>query len=127
MLQLPDRTFTGKVESISEKGTVESNVAVFTVMVELNDTKDLKAGMTVSGSILVSKKEHVLNIPIEAVQKNTKDEYYVLVPKKDKNNQTKKTKQVIKTGIRNDNIIEVKKGLQKGEEILLPSTSTSSK
>ncbi|MBC1522352.1 HlyD family efflux transporter periplasmic adaptor subunit [Listeria aquatica] len=123
----PDRTFTGEVESISEKGTVESNVAVFTVMVELNDTKDLKAGMTVSGSILVSKKEHVLNIPIEAVQKNTKDEYYVLVPKKDKNNQTKKTKQVIKTGIRNDNIIEVKKGLQKGEEILLPSTSTSSK
>ncbi|SQC69555.1 macrolide transporter subunit MacA [Listeria fleischmannii subsp. fleischmannii] len=96
-------------------------------MVSLNDSKNLKAGMTVSGSILVSKKAHVLNIPIEAVQKNDKDEYYVLIPKKEKNKQTKKVKQVIETGIRNDNIIEVKKGLKKGEEILLPSTSTSSK
>ncbi|WP_258404560.1 efflux RND transporter periplasmic adaptor subunit [Listeria fleischmannii] len=123
----PDQTYKGKVESISEKGNVENNVAVFTVMVSLNDSKNLKAGMTVSGSILVSKKAHVLNIPIEAVQKNDKDEYYVLIPKKEKNKQTKKVKQVIETGIRNDNIIEVKKGLKKGEEILLPSTSTSSK
>ncbi len=121
----PDQTFKGTVESISEKGTVENNVAVFTVMVTLKDAAKLKAGMTVSASILVNKKEHVLNIPIEAVQKNSAGKYYVLVSKKDKENQTKKVKQVIETGIRNDNIIEVKKGLQKGEEILLPSTSSS--
>ncbi|EUJ52636.1 efflux RND transporter periplasmic adaptor subunit [Listeria fleischmannii] len=112
----PDQTYKGKVESISEKGNVENNVAVFTVMVSLNDSKNLKAGMTVSGSILVSKKAHVLNIPIEAVQKNNKDEYYVLIPKKrKKTSKRKKVKQVIETGIRNDNIIEVKKGLKKGE------------
>ncbi|WP_088815929.1 MULTISPECIES: efflux RND transporter periplasmic adaptor subunit [Listeria] len=122
----PDETYNGTVESISEKGNVENNVAVFTVMVTLKDTTKLKAGMTVSGSILVNKKENVLNIPIEAVQKNSTGKYYVLVPKKNKENQTKKVKQVIETGIRNDNIIEVRKGLQKGEEILLPSTSSNS-
>ncbi|WP_088840796.1 efflux RND transporter periplasmic adaptor subunit [Listeria sp. ILCC797] len=122
----PDETYNGTVESISEKGNVENNVAVFTVMVTLKDTTKLKAGMTVSGSILVNKKENVLNIPIEAVQKNSAGKYYVLVPKKNKENQTKKVKQVIETGIRNDNIIEVRKGLQKGEEILLPSTSSNS-
>ncbi|MGV8983113.1 efflux RND transporter periplasmic adaptor subunit, partial [Clostridium sp.] len=68
---LPATTETpvkGVVSKIAVTGTSESGVTTFVVTVKVNDNLDkLKGGMNANGEILVSNKENVLNLPIEAI------------------------------------------------------------
>ncbi|MBU3190630.1 HlyD family efflux transporter periplasmic adaptor subunit [Clostridium bowmanii] len=68
---LPATTETpvkGAVSKIAVTGTSESGVTTFVVTVKVNDNLDkLKGGMNANGEILVSNKENVLNLPIEAI------------------------------------------------------------
>ncbi|EUJ43548.1 efflux RND transporter periplasmic adaptor subunit [Listeria riparia] len=123
---LPDKTFIGKVKEIAEQGTVMNGVSSFLVTISIDDTTDLKSGMTADASILVKEKADALYVPVEAVQKNDDDKYYVLVPKKGKNNTTKEVKQYVTIGLHNEDNMEITKGLEKGDEVILPTKTTSS-
>lgn len=54
---LPDKTYTGKVKEIAEQGQVQNGVSSFSVIISLDKTDDLKAGMTADASILVNEKK----------------------------------------------------------------------
>lgn len=95
---LPDKTYTGKVKEIAEQGQVQNGVSSFSVIISLDKTDDLKAGMTADASILVNEKKDALYVPIEAVQKDSDDKYYVLVPEEKDNGKTKKVKKFVETG-----------------------------
>lgn len=123
---LPDKTFIGKVKEIAEQGTVMNGVSSFLVTISIDNTTDLKSGMTADASILVKEKADALYVPVEAVQKNDDDKYYVLVPKKGKNNTTKEVKQYVTIGLHNEDNMEITKGLEKGDEVILPTKTTSS-
>ncbi|MGH4139572.1 efflux RND transporter periplasmic adaptor subunit [Clostridium sp.] len=81
---LPATTETpvkGVVAKIAVTGTSESGVTTFVVTVKINDNLDkLKGGMNANGEIVVSNKEDVLNIPIEAITK-TDGKSFVYVSK----------------------------------------------
>ncbi|EUJ22096.1 hypothetical protein PGRAN_13568 [Listeria grandensis FSL F6-0971] len=123
---VPDKTYTGKVKEIAEQGTVMNGVSSFLVTITIDDTTNLKSGMTADASILVNEKANALYVPIEAVQKNDDGKYYVLVPKKGKNDTTKEVKQYVTTGLHNEDNIEITKGLEKGDEVILPTKTKSS-
>lgn len=123
---LPDKTFIGKVKEIAEQGTVMNGVSSFLVTISIDDTTGLKSGMTADASILVKEKTDALYVPVEAVQKNDDDKYYVLVPKKGKNKTTKEVKQYVTIGLHNEDNMEITKGLEKGDEVILPTKTTSS-
>ncbi|EUJ42900.1 efflux RND transporter periplasmic adaptor subunit [Paenilisteria rocourtiae] len=123
---VPDKTYTGQVKEIAEQGTVMNGVSSFLVTISIDDIANLKSGMTADASILVNEKANALYVPIEAVQKNDEDKYYVLVPKKGKNNTTKEVKQFVTTGLHNEDNMEITKGLEKGDEVILPTKSNSS-
>ncbi|MBA5745340.1 HlyD family secretion protein, partial [Escherichia coli] len=72
------------------QGQVQNGVSSFSVIISLDKTDDLKAGMTADASILVNEKKDALYVPIEAVQKDSDDKYYVLVPEEKDNGKTKK-------------------------------------
>lgn len=91
---LPDKTYTGKVKEIAEQGQVQNGVSSFSVIISLDKTDDLKAGMTADASILVNEKKDALYVPIEAVQKDSDDKYYVLVPEEKDNGKTKKSEEI---------------------------------
>ncbi|EUJ28823.1 hypothetical protein MFLO_11759 [Listeria floridensis FSL S10-1187] len=122
---LPDKAITGKVEKIAEQGQVQNGVSSFPVVISLDNVKDLKAGMTADASILVHEKANAIYLPIEAVQKDDNDKYYVMIPKKDKNGKTTKEKKFVETGLHNEDNIEITKGLAKGDKVILPSKKTS--
>ncbi|WP_373600347.1 SH3 domain-containing protein [Paraclostridium bifermentans] len=84
---------------------------------DLNTVK-IKPGMNASASILVEQKDDVLYVPIEAVNKENIDDYYVVVPKNSK-------EQDVNVGIHNEDYIEVTKGLNEGEEVKLPEKEIS--
>ncbi|EEA7572655.1 HlyD family efflux transporter periplasmic adaptor subunit [Listeria monocytogenes] len=122
---LPDKTYTGKVKEIAEQGQVQNGVSSFSVIISLDKTDDLKAGMTADASILVNEKKDALYVPIEAVQKDSDDKYYVLVPEEKDNGKTKKVKKFVVTGLHNEDNIEITKGVKKGEKVILPTQETS--
>ncbi|EGL2116365.1 HlyD family efflux transporter periplasmic adaptor subunit [Listeria monocytogenes] len=122
---LPDKTYTGKVKEIAEQGQVQNGVSSFSVIISLDKTDDLKAGMTADASILVNEKKDALYVPIEAVQKDSDDKYYVLVPEEKDNGKTKKVKKFVETGLHNEDNIEITKSVKKGEKVILPTQETS--
>lgn len=122
---LPDKTFKGKVKQIAEQGQVQNGVSSFPVIISLDQTDGLKAGMTADASILVQEKANAVYLPIEAVQKDDDNRYYVMLPKKDKNGKVKKEKKVVETGLHNEDNIEITKGLSKGDKVILPSNKSN--
>ena len=64
----PDKTFAGKVSSISPIATTESNVQIYSVIIQLdNNYTELKAGMPADVTIIVEQSEDVPIIPKGAV------------------------------------------------------------
>lgn len=121
---IPNKTYTGKVKEIAKQGQVQNGVSSFKVTISLDKKDKLKAGMTADASILVHENKHAIYVPIEAVQKNDDDKYYVYVPKKNKDGKTKQVKKFVETGLHNEDNIEITKGLEKGGTVILPTVDT---
>ncbi|EUJ27216.1 hypothetical protein LMUR_10257 [Listeria grayi FSL F6-1183] len=121
---IPNKTYTGKVKEIAKQGQVQNGVSSFKVTISLDKKDKLKAGMTADASILVHENKHAIYVPIEAVQKNDDDRYYVYVPKKNKDGKTKQVKKFVETGLHNEDNIEITKGLEKGDTVILPTVDT---
>ncbi|MCR4432218.1 MAG: HlyD family efflux transporter periplasmic adaptor subunit [Tepidanaerobacteraceae bacterium] len=144
--------FQGVVEKIADEGTSQNNVSTFDVTVTLDKTPKLKAGMTVDAQITVAKKENVLMLPVAAVQQKDGKSYVIPVrkdnssngemEKNSKNNSANSSISTngstnngnrrismnmveVKTGISNDDYIEIVSGLNEGDMVLVPTSSTS--
>lgn len=117
----PDTTYTGKVTSIANEGTVSNGVSTFDVTVHMNKPTNVKVGMTTEVSILVQSKDNALYVPIEAVH-SINNEKYVVVEKGDGS----VARQTVKTGISNEDYVEITDGLTEGEVVQLPRVSASS-
>ncbi|BAF58218.1 membrane-fusion protein [Pelotomaculum thermopropionicum SI] len=64
----PNKTFTGRVGSISPQATTVSNVQVYDTVIELDENQQgLKAGMPANVNIIVERREDVLTVARGAV------------------------------------------------------------
>ncbi|MFQ6092960.1 MAG: efflux RND transporter periplasmic adaptor subunit [bacterium] len=109
-------TFHGKVTevaSLARKKEEESEVKVFDVTVEIQESDPiLKPGMTASAEIVVEKIPDVVYVPIEAVfEKEDTTVVYTIgsLPRPTK----------VKVGKRNDNYVIIEEGLAEGERVAL--------
>ncbi|WP_242225157.1 efflux RND transporter periplasmic adaptor subunit [Bacillus cereus group sp. BfR-BA-01380] len=117
----PDTSYTGKVTDVAKEGTVSNGVSSFNVTIHIDDPKDLKIGMTTEASILTDSKDNVLYVPVEAVHTRG-DQKFVLVQSSaaSSNGKTNMQRKVVKTGIHNEDSVEITEGLQEGEHVQLP-------
>lgn len=125
------QTFTGEVTKISMAGTTSNNATTYPVTVRIDDYGDLWPGMNVDAEIVTAENDNALSIPSAAVERGSKvlvtsdspsaanalkdeaPEGYVYVS--------------VKTGVSDDDYIEVTSGLQAGDTVAyLPFTSNSS-
>lgn len=108
----------GKITHISSQieksGSRWSDSKGFLVLVELPRNKqNILLGVNANVSIVLEKKEDVLVIPaVSLFEKQGKSYVFKYLG----NNKTKKVE--IETGLANDTLVEVTKGLQEGEKIL---------
>ncbi len=119
----PGEEFRGKIVNISAvvgKKTLKSedpaemvDTRVLEVKIELDDGDRLTLGLNVDVEILVTYKENVLVLPLEAV-KRVNGEACVKVRK----NGTLKDKKIV-TGVGNGYYIEVVEGLEEGDEVFI--------
>ncbi len=127
----PAYTFKGKIGQIRLNPSTESNVVIYTVIIDIeNEDKKLLPGMTAFVNISIDKRENVPVIPKSALQfklpANLRS-YVSSVPPSGlkyeeavvyKLNGDKITPVVITTGLSDDSFTEVTGGLKQGEEII---------
>ena len=112
----PTKKLRGTVTSVANVGEQRPNQdsKVFEVKINLEQSDTtLRPGMTTSNAIETASIEHVLSVPLEAV---TTESGLSFVYKRDGSHVVK---QQIETGVMNDNEIVVRRGLQKGDKVLL--------
>lgn len=115
------RTFNGKVISIAPSGTVTQGVVNYPVSISL-DTRNqiLPSGLTASATVIIDEKNNVLLAPLRAVRRQGREQV-VDVPGPDGG---KPVSRVVKTGVQNDQFVEITDGLQEGDQIVISGTTT---
>lgn len=123
----PNKTFTGKVSSISPIATTVSNVQVYNTVIQLdNNQTGLKAGMPATITIIVDKSENTLTVPKGAVTYAAKQAgngggKNVIVIDKSGNMETRP----VELGLSDSSSYEVLEGLNEGETVII-GTGTAS-
>ena len=112
---LPGKEVPGMLEKISLKAREESNSRMFPVDISIEDTEVtlLRAGYSANADIIINEVRDVLTIP-ERVVYFAGDSTYVEVPGANGG----RTKVMIETGFSDAIRVEVKSGLEEGQEIL---------
>jgi RND family efflux transporter MFP subunit len=112
----PTKNLDGTVTQIANVGEQKPNQdsKVFEVKIDIATTDTtLRPGMTTANEIIVASIPNVLSVPLEAV---VNEAGYQYVFKKTGN---RVVKQMIETGTLNDNAIIVRRGLTKGDLVML--------
>lgn len=140
---LKDKSYEGAVEAIAQTGTTSNNVTSYDVIVSVKDPSGIKLGMNANVTILVESKENALVIPAEALVENN-GQKFVRVQSSDStasssnqsaaansNNSKQSTSAngklvAIKTGLENENYIEITEGLNEGDKILVKLSQSNS-
>lgn len=112
-----DKTFTGIVEKVSLDGTSANGVTNYPVTVAIADYGELLPGMNIDAEIIVDKAENVLSVPVSSLVRG--NIVYVTGDKEnDSDNAPEGYRSVeVKTGISDDNYIEIISGLNENDEV----------
>ena len=112
---VPDKTVPGTLEKISLKAREENNSSMFPVEISIDDIDIamLRAGYSANADIIINEAESVLTVP-ERVVYYVSDSVYVKVPGPGGEEQIV----IIETGLSDAIKIEVKSGLEEGQEVL---------
>jgi HlyD family secretion protein len=120
---IPDRTLRGHVRTVatvsSQQDFLSADVKVYQTMVAIDDQVDgLKPGMSAEVTIMIDDQlEHVLSVPLQAIvgsaELGMERKCFVL----DSTGQPEE--RTIVVGLSNEQMAEIKSGLQEGDEVVL--------
>ncbi len=79
----------------------------------------LPAGLTAAINIIIEQKDNVLVVPSRAIRRQGREQVAEVV----KDGKTERRQ--VRTGLSNDQMVEVVEGLQEGEQVLIPGTTTA--
>ena len=113
-----DQPYTGKVKAIADEGTSSNGVSTFDVTIQIDKPDNLKVGMSVEASILTVSKKNAIYVPLEAVHSAYGEKYVNLA------SNAGTEKQTVKTGIANEDYVEITDGVSAGETVQLPQLAT---
>lgn len=121
---LPGTTFNGKVDYLSAFGVQDSSTSTlykFPVRVKFQAGERLiRPGISSNISILIARAENVVSVPASAVFIEDSTRYVFL-----KLGEHRFERRVVEVGIGNLNFIEIKKGVQEGDEVATTRPSQS--
>jgi HlyD family secretion protein len=121
------KTFSGTVTNVSLKSTTTDGVTNYPVTITLDDgMDDLLPGMNVDGIIVLNEASDVLTIPADAlirgnhvyIKDDTVKEANGAVPAGFKEVE-------VKTGLINDDYVEITSGLEENQEVYVAQTTVS--
>jgi len=112
----PGETIPGAVDKIAFDSKTVSNVTTYVVDVLPDNLPDtMRSGMTANVNFYLDSKNDVLNLPASAIRMRDGRNYVLMKTKKPK----KPMERFIETGISDGNRVEVTKGLEEDEIVLI--------
>lgn len=115
-----DKTYKGKIVKIDPIGKYNASGSKFKIQIEIENDGNIKIGMSSTCEVIIGEAKDVLIVPIDAV-KTVDEKKYVTVKNSDGT-----TKQVeVKTGISDDNNVEVTGELKEGDIIVFKPSSSN--
>ena len=107
-----------EVTKIGINGTASNGVTTYPVEVSITDSGELLPGMNVDCTIEVDAVENVIAVPVGAIQRG--NTVYVKGEKTEDNDKAPEGYYTVKveTGITDSAFIEIKKGIDEGDEII---------
>ncbi|MEA4815015.1 MAG: HlyD family efflux transporter periplasmic adaptor subunit [Oscillospiraceae bacterium] len=117
-----DGTYEGVITKVSVAGTTTNGTTTYPVTVKLTNTGDLLPGMNVDAVIVIAEANDVLAIPSAAVERGNLVLITSASPSASNAVQEQNAPEGyvyvnIETGVSDDDYIEVKSGLQKGDTV----------
>jgi len=122
---LPDKQFTGIVKKVAVLPDTSSrfynpNMKVYTTEVWINESlNDIKPGVSGRAEIVVTNLSQVLTVPIQAVT-TVKGQQVCYVRRAERD-----VTVPVEVGLFNDRMIEIRKGLNEGDRVLLSALANS--
>lgn len=114
---LPDQEFTGKITSVNLAGTTNNNVTTYPVEVQIDDFGDLLPGMNVSTEIIANEVHNVIGVPVSAVSRGNQVLVYTGNKSDDPSVPEGYEYTTVEIGVSNTDYIEIKSGLNEGDQI----------
>ncbi|MCR9197603.1 MAG: hypothetical protein NXI04_03065 [Planctomycetaceae bacterium] len=117
IVTLPDRTLEARVSKVATvtrpAGWWTGNVVKYDTIIELPEESGLKPGMSAEVEVIMAVHEDVLTMPVAAVVETEEGDFCWV--------QTDKgpTRRILELGDSNDVFVEVKAGLNEGEDVVL--------
>lgn len=118
---LGGKSFPGSVTFVALTGTETSGVVTFPVRVAIARSGAVKSGMNVSVRIVVAQKSDALLVPLDAVTRDGKGRAFVTVVDKAGD----ETKSPVTLGLANNEAVEIVKGVDEGQSVVLSSPATA--
>lgn len=124
---LPDLKLNGEVIYIHPIAEVSQGVVSYKVKIRIENDSRVKIGMSVNADIITESKENVLIVPKQAIKK-LEDKEYIEIPDERENIKDIRKSVVlnyplkrvfIKTGLRDDQNVEILEGLREGDFIVV--------
>ena len=113
LIAFPKETFLGKVVLIDPAEKIVDNVVYYEVTIDFpNQADGIRSGMTADIVIETNKKENVLMIPKNAIEKMDGKEFVEIIK-----NKKVETREIV-TGLEGNYYYEVVSGLKEGDEII---------
>ncbi len=105
-------TFTGKITSVSP--VMDDKTFSYVILIDvLNKNNLIKPGMTAKVNILVEKREGIILVPLNSVLSEDSGKYVFTVE------DNKAVKRFVDTGISDNNLVEITKGLEIGDYLIV--------
>jgi HlyD family secretion protein len=115
-----DDLFPARVTKIAPVAEVEQNVTTVPVTVELEQTDGrLKPQMNATCDFVISRKENVLFVPVEAITETDSGATVTVL------DHEKQVVRNIEVGLSGDDCCEVVNGLKEGETVVIPEEETT--
>ena len=119
---LGGKPFRGKVAFAALTGTNAGGVVTFPVRVDIARSTRLRPGMNVSVRIIVARRTHVIQVPVDAVAQDEDGQTIVNVVDANGNS----TPRPVVLGLSSNKNVEIRKGLRAGERVAMPQPDTGS-
>jgi HlyD family secretion protein len=121
------KTFDGAVQSISQIGSTSNGVTTYTVAIKMAADSSLKVGMNATATIVIEKHANVLLMPIEALNTIMGNSYVWLYTGTLPTDSSKDpgTRTEVKTGLSNDNYVEITSGLTASDQVVVVRTKST--
>ena len=119
---LPNQRFEGRVAVVAPTATVQQGVVNYSVQIQIDPARaqGIRPGMTATAQIETASRDNATLVPNRAVRTQGRNRTVDVLDAEGKT----ETRQV-QTGMSNDQVTEITGGLQPGERVVIPSTSTA--